>query len=180
MSTLQRIAGYGLALILLIIAGGFLLPSAVHVERDIVVNAAPETVYTLISDFHAWDAWSPWAKLDPNAEMTISGSGLGQTMTWASDNPQVGQGSQEIVEMDAPNTLKTHLDFGDMGMADATFTLVPEDDQTRIIWSLDTDSRAGVPFLKQPMSTYFGLLMDDMVGSDYETGLQNLKNLVES
>ncbi|NJL47587.1 MAG: hypothetical protein HC929_08995 [Leptolyngbyaceae cyanobacterium SM2_5_2] len=46
------------------------------------------------SDFHSWEAWSPWATLDPKAEMTITGTGLGQTMTWASDNPQVGQGSQ--------------------------------------------------------------------------------------
>lgn len=33
--------------------------------------------------------------------------------------------------------------------------------------------------LKQPINAYFGFLMDSMLGSDYEIGLQNLKNLAE-
>ncbi|MGB3199628.1 MAG: SRPBCC family protein [Nodosilinea sp.] len=57
---------------------------------NILVDPPPEQVYALVSDFTAWDSWSPWAKLDPNAEMTISGTGLAQTMSWDSDNPQVG------------------------------------------------------------------------------------------
>jgi uncharacterized protein YndB with AHSA1/START domain len=180
MALLKKIAGAVLALVVLAIAGGYLLPSTVHVERAIVVDAPPAQVFALLSDFNAWDGWSPWAKLDPNTDMAITGTGLGQTMTWASDNPQVGQGSQTIVAMDAPNSLTTHLAFGDMGMADATFTLQPEEDQTRVVWALDSDMRAGVPLLAQPINTYFGFLMDSMVGHDYEVGLQNLKELAEA
>ncbi|MBE9140363.1 SRPBCC family protein [Nodosilinea sp. LEGE 07088] len=179
MNLLKKFVGFLVVLIALVVAGGYLLPSTVHVERDILVDAPPEQVYALISDFHAWDDWSPWAKLDPNAEMTISGSGVDQTMTWASENPQVGKGTQTIVTMDAPKSLQTHLELGDMGKADAHFTLQPEADQTRVVWSLDTDMREGVPTLKQPINTYFGFLMDSMLGSDYETGLQNLKDLAE-
>jgi uncharacterized protein YndB with AHSA1/START domain len=178
-SLLKKIVGYGLGLIGFLVLGSFLLPSHVHVERDIVINAPPEAVYALVSDFQAWDAWSPWANLDPDAEMTITGTGIGQTMTWASENPQVGRGSQVIAAMDAPHTLTTHLDFGNMGLADATFTLTPEGEQTQVTWTLDTDMRAGVPLLQQPLNTYFGFLMDSMVGKDYETGLQNLKTVVE-
>ncbi len=179
MSLIKKLIGVVLALVALVIAGGYLLPSNVHVERAILVNAPPEQVYALISDFNAWDAWSPWAKLDPNAEMTVSGSGMGQTMSWDSENPQVGHGIQSIVAMDAPSLFKTHLEMGDMGRADAAFTLQPEADQTRVVWSLDTDMREGVPVLKQPINTYFGFLMDSMLGNDYETGLRNLKHLVE-
>jgi uncharacterized protein YndB with AHSA1/START domain len=179
MSLLKTFVGVLFALVVLVIAGGYLLPSTVHVERDILIDAPPEQVYSLISDFSAWEGWSPWAKLDPNAAMTISGSGLGQTMSWASENPQVGQGTQTIVALDAPNALTTHLEFGNMGSADATFTLLPEDDQTRVVWSLDSDMREGVPLREQPINTYFGFLMNSMVGSDYEVGLQNLKALAE-
>lgn len=49
-----------------------------------------------------------------------------------------------------------------------------------MVWSLDSDMREGVPLLMQPISTYFGFLMDGMIGPDYETGLQNLKALAES
>lgn len=180
MSLLKKIAGVLLGFILLVVGVGFILPSHVHVEREITINAAPEVVFASIGDLNAWDAWSPWAKLDPEATMTIQGSGVGQTMTWSSENPQVGSGSQAIVSLDAPNYLQTYLDFGDNGTAEAAFTLSDEDGQTRVVWSLDSDMRAGVPLLQQPINTYFGFLMDSMVGKDYEAGLANLKAVVES
>ena len=179
MSLLKKIVGVLLGLIVLAIGAGFILPSHVHVEREIVINAAPETVFASIGDLNAWDAWSPWATLDPEASMTIEGSGVGQTMTWSSENPQVGSGSQEIVSLDAPRYFQTHLDLGDNGTADAAFTLLPEEGQTRVVWSLDSDTREGVPLLRQPISTYFGFMMDSMLGQEYEAGLANLKALVE-
>ncbi|MEM9450406.1 MAG: SRPBCC family protein [Cyanobacteria bacterium P01_E01_bin.6] len=181
MVLLTKIFGVLVGLIVVVVGAGLVLPSTVHVEREIVINAQPDDVFALISDFNEWDAWSPWAKLDPDADMTIEGgAGIGQTMSWSSENPQVGSGSQEIVAMDAPNSLKTYLDLGEMGVADASFALIPENDGTRVVWSLDTDSRERVPLVKQPISTYFGFFMDAMLGGDYETGLQNLKSLAES
>ena len=179
MSLLAKIAATLLSLFILVVGAGFILPSQVHVERATVINATPAQIFPLISDFNAWDAWSPWAQRDPDAAMEIIGSGLGQTMTWSSDNPEVGHGSQKITEIQAPNSLKTHLDFGSQGMADAAFTLTPENDQTRVVWSLDTDMREGVPLWQQPISTYFGFFMDGMIGKDYEAGLQRIKQLAE-
>ena len=179
MSLLMKAVGALLAIAALAFGAGFLLPSTLHVERDIVIDATPEHVFALISDFHNWDAWSPWANLDPDADMQIAGAGVGQTMIWSSENPQVGSGSQTIVRLDKPETLMTHLDFGDNGMADATFTLTSEDGQTHVVWSLDTDMREGVPVFKQPINTYLGFAMDAMVGKDYEAGLSNLKTVAE-
>jgi uncharacterized protein YndB with AHSA1/START domain len=179
MSILRNLLITLIGIVVVAVGVGFLLPSQVHVEREIVINARPAEVFALVSDFHAWDAWSPWANLDPDATMEIQGTGLRQTMTWASDNPQVGQGSQTIVSLEAPRALTTHLDFGDRGVADATFTLTPEEGKTHVVWSLDSDMRESVPLLKQPINTYFGFLMDAMLGKDYETGLQNLKKLAE-
>jgi hypothetical protein len=42
-----------------------------------------------------------------------------------------------------------------------------------VTWMLDTDMGAG------PIGRWMGLMMDKWVGGDYETGLQNLKSLVE-
>lgn len=66
--------------------------------------------------------------------------------------------------------------MGGQGIADAAFDLTPADAGTHVVWSLDSDMREGVPLLMQPISTYFGFLMDGM----NETGLQNLKALAES
>jgi len=66
-----------------------------------------------------------------------------------------------------------------MGESDTAFLLEPVGDATRVIWSLDTDMRKGVPLLNMPMSTYFGFLMDSIVGTKYEEGLANLKLIME-
>lgn len=175
-----KILGGLAAAVLVAFMAGFVLPSQVHVERSLLISASPTEIYPLISDLNQWDAWSPWADKDPNAEMTISGSGIGQTMEWHSEDPQVGNGTQEVISLESPNYVNTHLDFGDQGMADATLKLTPQNDGTLVSWSLDSDMRAGVPTLQQPISTYFGFLMDGMIGKDYEQGLNNLKTLAES
>lgn len=179
MKPLMRLVGLVVGLVGLAFGLGFVLPSTVHVEREITINTPPETIFALVSDFRQWDAWSPWASLDPDASLTITGSGIGQTMTWSSDNPQVGSGTQEVVELERPIYLKTHLTFAGQGESDAAFTLIPDHDVTRVRWSLDTDSREGVPLWQQPIATYFGFALDSMLGSTYETGLQNLKALAE-
>lgn len=160
---------------------GLVLPAHAHVERAIVIDAAPEQVFAQVSDLTAWKAWSPWASMDPAAQMTVEGSGLGQRMVWSSENPQVGEGSQQVTEIDAPNHVQTHLEFGGQGIAEATFDLaLAGNGQTQVVWSLDAEMRDGVPFVMKPVSTYLGFLMDGMVGGDYETGLQNLKALLEN
>ena len=166
---------------------GFTLPSTAHVERDITIDAPPAEVYAFISDFRQWGQWSPWASIDPDAQLTLIGTDLGQTMTWASDNPQVGQGQQEIIELERDRHLKTHLEFEGQGVADATFELTPvvtETDGvmtngTQVVWSLDSSISEEAPFLFKPLNNYLGLLLDSLVGKDYETGLANLKRVVE-
>lgn len=180
MSFVTKAIGILVSLVLLVFGAGFILPSQVHIERNVTINAAPEEVFALVSDFHAWEAWSPWAKLDPNAEMNISGLGLGQTMAWSSDHPQVGKGTQEITAIEAPHLLKTHLVFAGQGLADATFVLTPAGEATAVTWSLDTNMREGVSVPMQPINTYLGFMMDSMVGQDYETGLHNLKIAAET
>jgi len=158
---------------------GFVLPCQVHVERQTLINAPPEKIFSHVSDFNAWGAWSPWATMDPDAKMNIKGSGVGQSMTWDSEDPKVGKGSQQFTQIDPPNKVVTHLNFGDMGVSNASVTLKPAEGKTLVTWSLDADMREGVPFLKKPMNTFFGFFMDSMLGKTYEEGLANLKTLVE-
>jgi hypothetical protein len=44
-----------------------------EIERAIKIKGSPSTVFRLINDLKQWEAWSPWAKIDP--EMTQSYSG---------------------------------------------------------------------------------------------------------
>ena len=64
-------------------------------------------------------------------------------------------------------------------MVDASFDLIAQDGATQIIWSLDTDMSAEVPLYMKPFSGYLGLMMDSLIGKDYEKGLNNLQELVD-
>ncbi|MEL7490427.1 MAG: SRPBCC family protein [Pseudomonadota bacterium] len=167
-------------LILAVLVLGYLWPDKVHVERETVINAPPEKIFGLISDFVEWDKWSPWAKLDPDAKYEFSGDGVGQRMAWSSEKREVGSGSQEIIAMQPPRQLVTALDFGEMGGARATFDIAAMGEASKVVWALDTNMREGVPTLKQPMATFFGFFMDKMIGKSYEEGLANLKEVAEA
>jgi hypothetical protein len=94
-------------------------------------------------------------------------------MTWSSDNPDVGSGSQ-VITVSVPNEqVESDLDFGDMGAAKAWLTLVPEGAGTKVTWGLNTDMG------NNPIGRWMGLMMDRWVGADYERGLGKLKTLVE-
>ena len=180
MSKLLKIFGIFAGVITLLMGFGFMLPGQAHVERDILIAANPDEVFPYIGDFHAWNNWSPWAKMDPNADFALSGEGLGQRMEWSSDNPDVGEGAQEVIAFEAPAMMKTHLEFEGQGMADATFDLQDQNGATLVTWSLDSNLSEKTPLLLKPITNYFAVMMDSMVGPQYEIGLSNLKRLVES
>ncbi|MEL7486474.1 MAG: SRPBCC family protein [Pseudomonadota bacterium] len=169
-----------LVLALAAIVLGYLWPDKVHVERDVIIDAPTEKVFGLISDFHAWEQWSPWAKMDPNAKYEITGSGVGHRMAWTSEERNVGSGAQEIIELKEPSRMVTALDFGEMGKAKATFKIEPAGQASKVTWALDTHMREGVPPLRQPMATFFGFFMEKWIGKSYEDGLADLKKVAEA
>ena len=173
MRTAVKIALFAALLAVVVFGGGFLLPRQVHVERSAVVDARPATVHVLLNGFRIYNTWSPWFELDPQAKYTVSGpdAGVGAKLAWASDKKDVGSGSQVIVESRAPELVKTALDFGGMGTATSEFRLTPEGEGTRIVWGLDSDMGAG------PIGRWSGLLMDRMVGKDFEKGLAALQKV---
>ena len=175
-----RILGGLVAFVVIVFALGFVLPDRARVEREIVINAPQEEVFALVSDFNEWEKWSPWASIDPDAEYTLTGQGVGQRMEWKSDNPEVGDGSQVLTAINAPDSVDTFLDFGDMGQANATFKLSPAYDGVKVVWSFESNMRKGVPFMMKPMSTYMGFFMDGFLGPAYEEGLENLKQAAEA
>lgn len=166
------------SLVVVLAALGFVLPDSRHVERSVVINAPPEKIYALVADLNEANRWSPWSKMDPAMTQEISGSGIGQKQVWKSK--KLGDGSQEIVGLNPPTGVDYSLDFGDMGRAMAAMRLEPTAGGVKATWSLDTRMRDGVPFYMQPMSTYMGFFMDQMVGKDYESGLADLKRLAEA
>jgi len=163
-----------LIVVVVLLGIAYMLPRQVHVERSIVVDRTAAAVFPLLNSPKRFNEWSPWKDLDPNVRMTYSGpdTGVGAAMAWAG-NSKVGRGSQVITESMADQRVKTDLDFGDMGSAKAEWDLSPSGTGTKVVWALDADLG------NNPLGRFTGLVMDRMVGPDYERGLKQLKALVE-
>ncbi|MDJ0740568.1 MAG: SRPBCC family protein [Gammaproteobacteria bacterium] len=163
-------------LLLLFAVIGLLLPSSTAVERSIVIDAPPAEVFPHLNGMRAFHAWSPWSAIDPQTVYRFEGpeQGVGSRMTWASGNQQVGQGSQEITVSIPEREVETALSFGDKGNGTATFVLEPDGGATRVRWRFHTE------FGWDLFSRYVGLMLDSMIGAQYDKGLQDLKALVEA
>lgn len=163
-------------LALLLVGVSYLLPGRAEVFRSVIIDAPPGAIFPYLNSMQETEKWSPWLERDPETQLTYSGpeAGVGNTLNWTSENPQVGAGSQEIIASVPDQAVRTALDFGSMGTAVASFDLVPQGDQTQVTWGFVTDLGLN------PMARWMGLMMDDWVGGDYEQGLSNLKTLVEA
>jgi uncharacterized protein YndB with AHSA1/START domain len=115
-------------------------PDTFHVERSRTVAAPPNVVYAQIHDFHAWPAWSPWEKLDPDMKRTYGGpeAGPGATYSWAG-NDKVGEGTMTIKDVAPAERVNLELLFLKPFKATntATFALAPEGEGTKVTWSMD-------------------------------------------
>jgi uncharacterized protein YndB with AHSA1/START domain len=163
-----------IALIFIIVITG--RPDEFTVTRAASIAAPPEKIFPHVNDLHKWEAWSPWAKLDPNAKNTFSGAdtGAGAAMAWVGNN-KVGAGKMTITESQPSGLIRFRLDFQKPMQATNTaeFTFRPEGGQTVVTWSMVGKSCS--------MSKVFGLFMDfeKMCGCQFEKGLANLKSVTE-
>ena len=151
-------------------------PDRFLIERPAVIAAPPAAIFPLISDFRAWAAWSPWEGKDPALRRQYGepAAGLGATYAWAG-NGKVGVGRMEIVESAPPSRIAIRLTFLKPFKAEnmAEFTLTPQGAGTEVAWAMHGPS----PYLSKLMGVVCN--MDRMVGREFETGLGNLKGVVE-
>jgi uncharacterized protein YndB with AHSA1/START domain len=151
-------------------------PAAFHVERSAVIKAPSEKIFAVLSDFRRWPEWSPWEKLDPAMQRTLSGaaSGPGAVYAWAG-NSKAGQGRMEITDATPSSRLGIKLDFIKPfeGHNVVVFALAPQGDATQVTWTMDGPS----PFISKVMQVFVS--MDGLIGKDFAAGLENLKALTE-
>jgi len=147
------------------------------VARSATFNASPAAVFEQVNDFHKWEGWSPWAKMDPNAKSTFEGpaSGKDAKMSW-DGNSDVGAGSMTIVDSKPNELVEIKLDFVRPmeGTSDVEMKVEPVGDQTKLTWSMAGKNN----FIAKAI----GLVMDceKMCGDQFEQGLSNMKKVVES
>lgn len=172
------------AVILLVLAGIVALfavviasrPADFRITRSATMLAQPASVFAQVNDFHKWQAWSPWEKIDPQLQRTYAGSseGTGAVYSWAG-NKKVGEGRMTIIESRPSERVKINLEFLKPFKATNTteFTFQPQDGRTVMTWNMTGRHN----FMSKAFCLFMN--MDKMVGADFERGLANLKSLVE-
>jgi Polyketide cyclase / dehydrase and lipid transport len=154
-----------------------LQPSDFRIVRSINISAPPAAVFAQVNDFHNWEAWSPWAKLDPAAKATFEGpsAGKGAIFRWAG-NEEVGEGSMMITESLPSDLIRIKLDFLKPFEAtnNAEFTFKPEGNQTAVTWSMEGQNN----FIAKAFCLFMN--MDKMVGGQFDKGLASMKSVAEA
>jgi Polyketide cyclase / dehydrase and lipid transport len=167
---------------LVVLVAGFagvvaMQPSEFKVERMATIDAPPADVFAHVNDLHKWDAWSPWAKLDPNAKVGFEGApaGQGAVFTW-SGNELVGEGRMTIAESRPNEQVKINVAFVKPfeGTNSSEFTFKPEGNQTKVTWVVAGHNN----FVAKAMC----LIMNGkkMIGGEMEKGLAQLKSVGEA
>ncbi len=158
------------------IATGFLLPSRVHVERSMLVNASQEQTFRQVNTLKNWVKWSPWLRMDSVQQLRFSGpeTGAGATCHWLGTNKKLGKGSISILASQPDDSVMLIMDFGKNGKSTGKFLFHKQDLNTKVIWCFDTD--LGI----NPLSRWIGLFSDRMIGPDLEQGLLKLAKTVEA
>ncbi len=176
MKIAKRVLLSVLGIYLIALAAGFLLPKETIVSRNIVVDAPQALVFELVSNHKDFARWSPWAKKDPSMKVELSGpeKGVGSKQSWSSKHPQVGTGESVYTEYEPYTRARTQMTF-DQGGGDAVFNVKAlSDNQTEVEWLFET-AHSNI------FERYIGyFLIDNMIGGEYEVGLNDLKTLAES
>jgi hypothetical protein len=154
-----------------------LQPSDFRVERTATMSASPAAVFAEINDFHNWQAWNPWGKIDPAMKQTFEGApaGPGAIYTWAGNN-DVGEGRMTIIESKPNELVRVQLDFLKPFAATSTadFTIKPDGDKTAVTWSMYGKNNFMAKAIHLVMN------MDKMIGGQFEKGLADMKTVAEA
>lgn len=169
----------GIIILVIVLLGAAAIafgPTEAHMQREITINAPADVVFTEIEGFKTFDKFSAWSEVDTTAQVIISGpsSGVGANYRWDSDNPDLGKGSIEIVEMDDKKMVKSKMSFeGYPGEPSASWILAEEDGKTKVIYTYDETDISGIWKL-------FSLGTESMLAPMYDRTLEKLKARVEN
>lgn len=162
--------------IVLALAGAFLIPRHPEVTRSIDIEAPAEAVFAEVGDLRRFNGWSLWTERDPEATFTFTGpiDGEGQTMRWESSAPELGAGTMTVERIEPGTEIEVAVRSDDRGVSTNRLTVEPRGATTTVTWRSTKDLGFN------PLNRYLGMGYEEVVGPDFEARLAKLKALVET
>lgn len=178
MKFLKRVFVFVLALVGLFLLVALFVDGEYHVKREISINKPSAEVFDYVLYLKNQGEFSVWQQMDPNMKKIYTGTDgtVGFISAWESDNENVGKGEQEIIRIEPGKRIDYELRFIEPFEAkDQAYMEMKSTGEasTNVTWGFDGK-------MNYPMN-FFALFMDmdEMLGKDLQTGLDNLKVVLE-
>lgn len=163
-----RVLAAGALAFVLFLGVGALLPGTWEATGSRVLGVPPERLLPWLDSPEGWQAWTPWP--EAGVERTGPDRGEGATLSWR--HPEMGQGSFEIVEVDARRVGYRVLVEGGSLRTEGRVELEPVPEGTRVTWTEEGD------FGWNPLMGYWALAMERVQGQELQKGLERLEEAV--
>ena len=174
---LSIIAAGGIVAVAAVLGYAATRPDSFEVRRSIAIDAPADEIFVLVNDLRRWAAWSPYERKDPAMRRDFGAvtAGEGAVYAWEGDG-SVGKGRMEITDSSPPSRVAIRLDFEKPFDAHNTvkFLLEPNGESTNVTWAMHGPNL----FISKVMGIFIN--MDEMIGTDFEVGLANLKAVAEN
>lgn len=176
MKFLRILIGIIVVLAIIIVGGGLFLPKTYSVNRSVVINAPDSVIYKNIADFSEFYKWNPWAKMEPTAKTTFSGTAGQPGHVYAWVGKETGSGEMKILTVEPNKQVDIDLFFKEPfeSHADTKFGIQPDGSGNKVTWTMSGENN----LISKWMCLVMGG-MDKMIGKDFESGLANLKEKSE-
>jgi len=176
MKILKRILLAIVAIIVLVLLIALFVKKEYTVQRDIVINRPVAEVFEYIRFSKNQENYNKWWKADPNSKREYRGTDgtKGFVVAWDSKDNSVGAGAQEIKNIEPGNRIDFEIRFKRPfeGISQVYMATEPVNDkQTKLTWVFSGKS-------KYPMNL-MNLFIDNMLGKDMQTSLNDLKSILE-
>ena len=147
-----------------------------ELSRTVVINRPKAEVYAYIRQLKKQELWMPWFLNDPNFVIKFKGEDgkLGAASYWKGNNKV--EGIQKITKLQEGKLLETQLLFlRPYKSLSLNYMAVKElePERTKMVWGVKGVHR----FPASVLMLFYG--MERAIGKDFETGLQNLKRILE-
>lgn len=176
MKALKKILLGIVALITLVLIIALFVKKDYAVERSITINKPNQEVFDYVKMLKNQKNWSTWSQSDPNMKEWYKGTDgtVGAVYGW--ESKMMGNGEQVITKIAEGERVDIDLIFkGMMGATSPAYiaTKVLSDSTTQVTWAMSGKMNYPMNFMGLFMS------MDDMIGTEYQKSLEQLKGLLE-
>lgn len=176
MKALKKILLGIVALIALVLVIALFVKKDFAVERSITINKPNQEVFDYVKLLKNQKNWSTYSQADPEMKEFYKGTDgtVGAVYGW--ESKMMGDGEQVITKVAEGERVDIDLIFkGMMGGTSPAYiaTKVLSDSTTQVTWAMSGKMNYPMNFMGLFMS------MDDMIGTEYQKSLEQLKGILE-